>query len=832
MHDVNTTLSGLSPQEVLTSRSIHGENRIDITRNKPLLTALKNALREPMLLLLAAASTLYFVHGAVAEGIFLLVAIILVSSISFYQESRSRTALEALKKLTQPKSKVIRDNKVLDIPREEIVVDDLIIIEEGSFIPADGVIIQSNDFSVNESVLTGESLPVDKNETPGLNAVYQGTLVIRGLAICKIMSIGVHTKVGQIGKRMEELTVSKSPLQIQIDSFVKKMAAVGIVIFFVIWSINIYRTGLVVESLLNSLTLAMSILPEEIPVAFATFMALGAWRLMQLGIIVKDTKTVETLGGATVICIDKTGTITKNDMTLDEIYVFKKNEFFTKLDAASVEDIVTVAMWASEPIPYDAMEKSIHSVYEDICQKDVRQNYKLIKEYPLSGTPPFMTHVFENESGKKIIASKGAPEAIIARSKFSSSEKATALTALEKLIGQGYRVLGVGMASDTNEYPDTQDKFILTFKGFLAFYDPPKDNIGNVLKKFYKAGIKVKIITGDNNVTTATIAKRIGFQGAEKSITGEQLIPLSDVEMNKAVAYNNIFARMFPDAKLKVIQALKNQSEIVAMTGDGVNDGPALKAANIGIAMGEKGSEIAKQASAIVLADDNLERMVDAIAMGRKIYSNLKKAIQYIISIHIPIILIVFLPLILGWIYPAIFSPVHVIFLELIMGPTCSIIYENEPIEQNAMESAPRVFTKTFFNIRELTTSLVQGLLITAGLVGVYWYAINNGNNLPTTTAMVFITLISANIMLTLVNRSFYYSLATTIKYPNKLIPIVIATTVLLVALTFLISPIRDFFRFGVPKPKEIGVSIGIGLTSVIWFEGYKFIKRMFRRVE
>lgn len=831
MYKVNTDLAGLSPKGVLSSRAIHGENKIDIAKKHPILTAIKNAIKEPMLILLAAASTLYFIHGDLAEGIFLLVAIILVSSISFYQESRSRSALEALKKLTQPKSKVIRNNKVDEIRREELVVGDLIIIEEGSLIPADATIIQSNDFAVNESVLTGESLPIEKNETPGINTVYQGTLVVSGLAICKVTSIGIHTKVGQIGKSIEELTVSRSPLQLQIDSFVKKMAGVGILIFLIIWIINIYQTKLIVESLLNSLTLAMSILPEEIPVAFATFMALGAWRLMQLGIIVKETRTVETLGGATVICIDKTGTITKNEMALDKIYVFDKNRIFTKADSADIEDVVTVAMWASEPIPFDPMEKSLHQAYGEICRQDLRPGYKLVKEYPLGGKPPFMTHVFENEQGIRIVAAKGAPEAIIDHSTLSPSDREIVSNALKKLASEGYRVLAVGLAPAVDNYPATQDEFRFVFKGLVAFYDPPKENIKAVLSKFYKAGIKVKIITGDNSITTTTIASQIDFAGAEKSIVGDQLVSMSEQEVKKAVADNNVFARMFPDAKLRVIQSLKDQSEIVAMTGDGVNDGPALKAANIGIAMGQKGSEIAKEASAIVLADDNLERMVDAIAMGRKIYDNLKKAIQYIISIHIPIILIVFLPLVLGWIYPAVFSPVHVIFLELIMGPTCSIIYENEPMEQNAMERKPRVFTRTFFNIRELSTSAFQGLMITAGLVAIYWYALNNQNDLHTTTSMVFLTLISANITLTLVNRSFYYSIATTIRYKNNLIPVVIAVTVLLVMIIFLVSPLRNFFRFGIPGQKEVVASIVAGFIAVIWFEVFKFFKRAIKPI-
>ncbi|MEO5603724.1 MAG: cation-translocating P-type ATPase [Cyclobacteriaceae bacterium] len=391
----------------------------------------------------------------------------------------------------------------------------------------------------------------------------------------------------------------------------------------------------------------------------------------------------------------------------------------------------------------------------------------------------------------------------------------------------GYRVLAVGVASDVKDYPQNQNEFRFAFKGLVAFYDPPKENINSVLEKSYKAGIKVKVITGDNSTTTSTIANQIGLKGAEQSVTGDVLMQLDDARFKDTVSKTTIFARMFPDAKLKVIQALKAQGEIVAMTGDGVNDGPALKAANIGIAMGKKGSEIAKRASALILADDDLDRMVDGIAMGRKIYSNLKKAIQYIISIHIPIILIVFLPLVFGWIYPAIISPVHVIFPELIMGPTCSIIYENEPIEKNAMEQRPRVFTNTFFNLKELSVSILQGLMITAGLVVIYFNATTGGETLATTTSLVFIGLITANITLTLVNRSFYYSLLTTLRYPNNLIFPIIGATIFILLVIFLIEPLRTFFRFEIPDVSEIGFSLLVGFASVIWFEGYKLIRRI-----
>ncbi len=439
-----------------------------------------------------------------------------------------------------------------------------------------------------------------------------------------------------------------------------------------------------------------------------------------------------------------------------------------------------------------------------------------------------MTHIFENSSGKRIIATKGAPEALMNVSNLTVAEKQKIEAAIKTLATDGYRVLGVGEANFNNtNYPATQQEFQFTFKGLVAFYDPPKKNISSVLKNFYKAGISVKIVTGDNAATTTAIAKQIGFQGYEKSISGDELIKLSDSELQRVVLDTNVFTRMFPDAKLKIINALKAKAQIVAMTGDGVNDGPALKAAHIGIAMGKKGTEIAKQAASLILLEDDLSKMVDAVAMGRKIYTNLKKAIQYIISIHIPIILTVLVPLALGWMYPNIFSPIHIIFLELIMGPTCSIIYENEQMEENLMLQKPRLLTTTFFNLKELTTSIIQGLMITAGTLLVYQYAVYQNFNEPLTRTMVFVTLISANVFLTLVNRSFYYSILSTMKYKNNLVFLVISISLVLTALLLYVRPLTNFFRFESLSGYELIICMGIGFLSVIWFEIVKWRKRI-----
>ena len=825
----NFNIQGLSKAQVLSSRKKFGKNAVDYRHKSAFWEAIKGFVKDPMVILLLVAAVIYFVSGQTGDGIFMVVAIILVSSISMYQDSRSKNALERLKDLSQPKSKVIRDGQIVEINSEELVVGDSLMVEEGTSISADGVIVHSNDFSVNESILTGESFTVEKDKGSNDNLIFQGTAVATGLAIATITAIGRETKLGRIGKSLESIKEEKTPLELQIGSFVKNMALIGIVIFFVVWGINYFNTQKVLDSLLKALTLAMSILPQEIPVAFTTFMALGAWRMMKKGIVVKQMKTVETLGSATLICTDKTGTITENKMTLAKLFILKTNTIVEAETEINEEEkaLIRLSMWASEPIPFDPMEIALHTAYQKVFPVDERPGFTLNHEYPLGGKPPMMTHVFENKAGHRIIATKGAVEALMKVSDLSSSEIIHIQQAIKDLTFDGYRVLGVGESDfKGNNFPKTQQELPFVFKGIVAFYDPPKKNIHGVLNHFYKAGIAVKIITGDNTETTKSIAKQIGFLGFDSAITGDELMKLSETELKKTVMNTQIFTRMFPDAKLKIIEALKSQKQIVAMTGDGVNDGPALKSAHIGIAMGKKGTEIAKEAASLVLVNDDLSKMVDAVGMGRRIYTNLKKAIQFIISIHIPIILIVFIPLALAWVYPNIFSPVHIIFLELIMGPTCSIVYENEPMEKNTMMESPRPFTTTFFSWSELSMSILQGLLITAGTLLIYQYSVQNFYNEALTRTMVFTNLISANIFLTLANRSFTYSIITTLKYKNSLVNWVIAITILITGMLIYVHPLTNFFRFERLVIEQIGICVGVAFVAVLWIEGWKWWKR------
>lgn len=821
---------GLSDTEVIESRKQFGSNATTQDDSSVFWPALKDTLTEPMFVLLVAAATLYFVLGETAEAIFMLGAILVVTAISFYQDSRSRKALIALKAYTQSNAKVIRNNTVRPIPSSEIVIGDYVVAEEGTLLPADGVIIQSNDFSVNESIVTGEAFSISKNaQDPTMNEVFQGTQVVSGLAVLRVQRIGEQTVLGKIGKSLETIEGEKTPLQVQIENFVKKMAAMGAIVFAVVWGLNYYASRDIPDSLLKGLTLAMSILPEEIPVAFTTFMALGAWRLMKVGIIVKRTRTVETLGSATVLCLDKTGTITENRMELVRIYVHATDEVLDPngWNAPGGGRLITAAMWASEPVPFDPMEIAIHRAYQQLSTLDKRGEFSMVHEYPLSGKPPMMTHVFENRESHRIIASKGAPESILKHSTLSQEQQAAVAKRVDDFSKEGFRVLAVALAThEGDRFPEAQQDFAFEFMGLIAFLDPPKKNIAQVFRDFYDAGLKVKIVTGDNAITTSAIARRIGFRGADDCVTGHELVGMSEERLAEETSSTDIFTRMFPEAKVKIIESLKRQHHIVAMTGDGVNDGPALKAAHIGIAMGKRGSELAKEAAELILTDDDLGKMVDAIAMGRKIYNNLKKAIQYIISIHIPIILTVALPLMLRWVYPNIFTPVHVIFLELIMGPTCSIVYENEPMEMRMMKLPPRAMTSTFLTWRELSVSVLQGLIITAFVLGIYWYAAGNTSNEDTTRAMVFSTLVSSNIFLTIVNRSFHDSFFRVLRYKNPMLLSMLALTIILLLIVLYVAPVSRFFSLEELSGSQFGLCLLAGLCSVIWFEGYKALKR------
>ncbi|MGE5106858.1 MAG: cation-translocating P-type ATPase [Sphingobacteriales bacterium] len=816
-------LKGLEEKQVLLLQQQFGKNLFEAEKSRRIKHILLDIIREPMFIMLSVACAAYFILSEYREGTMMLIAMAIVTAISLYQETKSTKALTELKKFTEPKITAFRDGKEQVILSEDLVPGDIIILEEGNRIPADAIIIQQNDLTVNESILTGESIPADKNISQDHNQLFQGTIINSGKCYAQITAIGSNTVLGKLGKSISTISSSKTLLQNQIGRFVKFMAFFGLIAFVTIWFVNYLDTKNLVQSLLFGLTLAMSAVPEEIPVAFSSFMALGAYYMAKKGIITRQPQTIENLGAVSVICLDKTGTITENKMQVKTIYDYE-TELLEDLKTNTHlknRNVLRYARLASEASPFDAMEKAIVESYEQHFDITKENPLKLIYEYPLSGQLPMMTHVYEWDN-TCVIAAKGAPERILKICKVDEAIIAKMNKIIVNMATGGHRVIAACSAKHEGDYPVEQDNFNWKFEGLLALYDPPRKNIDTVFNQWYEAGITIKLITGDYAETAINIAKQVGIRDCEKFITGYEVMKLSKAELKNVVKEINIYARMFPDAKLKVIDAVKANGEIVAMTGDGVNDAPALKSSHIGIAMGEKGTEIAKEAADLILTDDNLEKITIAIQQGRKIYNNLKKAVRYIISIHIPIILTASLPLILGWKFPNIFTPIHVIFLELIMGPTCSIFFEKEPVEAEIMKKNPRERTANMFSGEELLISIVQGIIITAGLLILYYYFLKDNYPIEYIRTIVFTTLIYSNIFLTFVNRSFDETLAKTVRYKNSLVPLVFIVSAIFLSSIYFIIPVQQLFQLTNINAAHYLICILVALVCTGWFEIYK----------
>ncbi|AHJ97524.1 cation-translocating P-type ATPase [Hymenobacter swuensis] len=818
----------LTDDAVAASRAAHGPNLLNTQPGSSLLTTLRDIVTEPMFVLLLAASATYFGLGQAEEAVTLLVALLLVSGISVYQSVRSGRALAALRELTQPRAQVARNGTLTTVPVAEVVVGDAVLVAEGNRIPADGTLLLANDFTVDEAILTGESVPVAK---PVGQLVFAGTSTTAGSAWLRVTAVGNATELGRIGKSLDTIAPVPTPLQLQIRRFVLRMAWLGAGAFLLVWGVNYARSGDWVTALLFGLTLAMSLLPEEIPVAFSSFMALGAARLSRAGVLTKQPQTVESLGSATVICVDKTGTITQEGMAVRQLYDHATGTLLpvpgpNQALPATAATLLATARWASETAPFDAMEKALVAAHATTDPAAAAAPYPMVHEYPLAGTPPMMTHVRQPPGGALVVAAKGAVEHVLAVCHLAPDAAEYVRHVTRELSGQGYRVLGVAEAAQAAPFPAAQDDFDWQFRGLVALENPPKANAAAVIQAFGAAGIQVKMITGDFPETAQAIARQVGLGGADTLLTGAQVLALSDAELRPLAARTAVFARMFPEAKLRVVEALKANGEVVAMTGDGVNDGPALKAAHIGVAMGRRGTEVARQAAALVLTDDDLGSMVTAIAQGRRIYQNLQKAVSYIVSIHLPIILTVAVPLLAAWPLANLFGPVHIIFLELVMGPTCSIAFENEPAEAGQMRQPPRPRPASFLAGPALGRSVLQGIGISLAVLGVYYAAMQQGAAAPVVRTLVFTTLVLSNIGLALVNRSFTEPVWRTIRVPNRLLWLLLSVTLALLLTVLDVPTARQLFGFAPVSGAALGWCALAALAGVGWMEVYKLLRK------
>ena len=835
-------IQGLTDYQVKQKLATEGFNELPSSKPKSLLKIALGVFQEPMFLLLVACGTLYLVLGDVQEGLMLLAFVFVIMGIEFYQEKKTEKALDALKDLASPRALVIRDGVEKRIAGREVVTDDIMILQEGDRVPADAIVLYSVNLSADESLLTGEPVPVRKTEwcegtpqaRPGgddLPFVFSGSMIVQGNGIAKVTATALNTEIGKIGKALNEVKDEPTKLKREMGVLVKKLAIIGISLCLVVIAVYTITRGDLLKGFLAGITLAMAMLPEEFPVVLTIFLALGAWRISKRNVLTRKPAAVETLGSTTVLCTDKTGTLTKNKMTVARL--FNGKEFMTvNADSTFPEefhDIIEFGILSSQINPFDPMEKAI-TVVGDQYLKDtdhLHSDWEMIKEYPLSKELLAMSRVFyDSKTNIRTIAAKGAPEAIFDLCHLSVERKLELALAIETLASSGLRVLGVATDTwDETSLPDIQHDFNFSFVGLIGLSDPVRENVPLAVSECYQAGIRVIMITGDYPATAINIGREIGLKNCESVITGPQLEELTETDLAEKIKTVNIFARVVPEQKLKIVNALKRNNEIVAMTGDGVNDAPALKAANIGIAMGEKGTDVAREAASLVLMDDNFASIVGAARMGRRIFDNLQKALGYIFAIHVPIAGLSLIPVFFADL-PLILWPIHIVFLELIIDPSCSIIFEAEKEELNVMSRPPKAYDEPFFGAKKILLSCSQGIGILIIVFAVYLFGIKNDYSEGEVRAFAFTTLIASNIAVILSNRSWTRNIFQILSTSNSAVKWVVGGAASFLVLILNVPFLLNLFQFERITFVEAALCVGVGFLSILWFEIYKMFKQ------
>jgi P-type Ca2+ transporter type 2C len=839
-------LIGLKEAEARARLSSEGPNEIARSKGRSLLHIAIDVFREPMLALLIGGGVVYLLLGDVKEAIILLVFACLSVLITVVQEARTERVLEALRDLTSPKALVIRDGEPKSIAGREVVRGDIIIIAEGDRVPADACLLESQDLQADESLLTGESVPVRKvkaiavangPQRPGgddLPYIYSGSVIVRGTGSAEVIATGERSEIGKIGQSMSGLETSAPHLQAQTRKLVKIFALVGGVVSLLV--VVLYGTlrGGWLDAVLAGIAVGMSMLPEEFPVVLTVFMAMGAWRISQVRVLTRRATAIEALGSATVLCTDKTGTLTENRMTVAQLRLMSGEVFVAESEAdplpLAFHEIAVTSALASAPQPFDPMEKAIHELANsqklDAWIKGSAAR-TVTKAYPLRPECLAMTNVWKSPNGgakTMLIATKGAPETIAELCKLNAKSLAKLKRTVDEMAATGLRVLGVAQASFSGKsLPSTQRGFQYKFLGLVGLSDPLRASVPGAIQECQNAGVRVIMITGDYPSTAQAIAKSAGLD-SDQLITGKELANLSDADLAVRVKIATVFARILPEQKLRIVQALKSNGEIVAMTGDGVNDAPSLKAANIGVAMGGRGTDVAREAASIVLLDDDFGSIVTTIRLGRRIYDNLRKAMSFIFAVHVPIAGLALLPLLFG--LPIIFGPMHIAFLEMVIDPVCSLVFEAEIEEDDTMIRPPRNPQEPLFTSAMIAWSILQGTLA-FGLVGtIFVVALNRGMPVEEVRALSFFSLVIAIIALILVNRSTSASLIKAFERPNRALALVLPCVFVILAVTIYVPAVRELFKFGPLHLNDLLLTLGVGCVMLVTLELLKPVWR------
>jgi P-type Ca2+ transporter type 2C len=823
---------GLTAAEVSERLQRDGYNELPRPDQRTFFRIVFEVLREPMLALLAGGGIVYFLLGELKDALILLAFGFMSILITVVQETRTEKVLEALRDLTSPRALVIRDGKRIRIPGRDVVQGDFIVLAEGDRVPADAILIEAHDLQTDESLLTGESVPVrkiagyvdgqSKTFRPGgddIPCVFSGSLVVRGNAIGEVIATGVRSEIGKIGHQLSTLETEPPRLQAQTRKLVKVFALVGGAVS--ILTVILFGTlrGGWLDAVLAGIALGMSMLPEEFPVVLAVFMAMGAWRISQARVLTRRASAIETLGSATVLCTDKTGTLTENRMTIVELRLPMSKAVWSgtvggikmpKTFFALAEN----GLRASAAIPFDPMDKAFHDLSKEQLGETKEQG-TIVHAYGLRPDLLAVTQVWSSSTkNKHLVATKGAPEAIAGLCKMNNKDRKAISKTVEEMASRGLRVLGVAQAIYSGQkWPRTPRGFAFKFIGLVGIADPLRVSVPVAVQQCRTAGIRVIMITGDYPATAQSIARQAGLV-AEDVVTGAELEKLSDTELAIRVRTATVFARIMPEQKLRIVMALKSNGEIVAMTGDGVNDAPSLKAAHIGIAMGGRGTDVAREASSIVLLDDDFNSIVKAIRLGRRIYDNLRKAMGFIFAVHVPIAGLALLPLIFG--LPILFGPMHIAFLEMVIDPVCSLVFEAETEEDDVMARPPRATDEPLFSRHMIIWSLMQGVVAFALVAAIFVVAFRQGIPVNEVRALTFFALVMSIIGLIFVNRSFSASIVNALRRPNSALRWVLLGVTAMLALTLLWPFASALFRFGPLHLDDLAVTFGAGVLVLV----------------
>jgi len=819
-------LTGLTQSKVIERLRNHGYNEIPSQKRRGLLKIFWEVIREPMLLLLVGSGAIYFFLGETKDALMLLTFVIVVIGITFYQERKTERALEALKDLSSPRALVIREGEQKRIAGREVVIDDLIILREGDRVPADAIVLDPVNLLIDESLLTGESLPVRKDKR---SMVYSGTLIIQGHGLAQVKAIGIKTELGKIGKALETIKEEETLLQKETGRLVRNFAIVGIILCFIVIVVYGLMRGHWLSGFLAGLTLSMAMLPEEFSVVLLIFLTLGAWRLSKKNILTRKAAAIETLGSASVLCVDKTGTLTLNRMVLDKLYSEGKfHDVSGKNLPEDFHELVEFSILASQRDPFDPLEKAIKNQGDKLLEgtEHVHHDWKLIREYPLLKNLLSLSHVWESPDKKEyVIAAKGAPEAIFDLCHLDEKEQKDLDMIVHELANQGLRLLGVAKAIfNKTDLPKKQHDFQYEFLGIIGFKDPVRAGVPDAIKECYRAGIRVIMITGDYPGTAQHIARAIGLKSSAQFITGPELLKLDHLQLREKIKTVNIFARVVPEQKLAIVNALKANGEVVAMTGDGVNDAPALKAANIGLGMGERGTDVAREAADLVLLTDDFSSIVGGVKMGRRIFDNLKKAMAYIVAVHVPIAGMSLFPVLFN--LPLVLLPAHIAFLELIIDPACSTVFEAEPEEREIMMRPPRLLKEPLLGEKTFIFSAIQGFSVLAIVSGIFIFTLWQGKGEAEARTLAFAVLVVTNLVLILINRSWRHSFLKIIATKNSAVWWVVGGTLIALTLVLYLPFLSQFFHFVYLCPNDLLFVFLATFMTVVWFEGLKLAMR------